>query len=111
MRLRMALVVDENGSLAARGAMRDILEILSCFAASAAILLGTSTSIAAQRQARSAQAVGPTELETQVLLDRANFSPGEIGYAASHGCVRLTNWDAARLAGLVTKGTAVVFEE
>ncbi len=37
--------------------------------------------------------------------------PGRIGYSASHGCVRLTNWDAARLAGLVKKGTPVVFEE
>jgi lipoprotein-anchoring transpeptidase ErfK/SrfK len=37
--------------------------------------------------------------------------PGEIGYSQSDGCVRLTNWDASRLAGLVTKGTRVVFEE
>jgi lipoprotein-anchoring transpeptidase ErfK/SrfK len=37
--------------------------------------------------------------------------PGRIGYSASHGCVRLTNWDATKLAGLVTKGTPVVFEE
>jgi lipoprotein-anchoring transpeptidase ErfK/SrfK len=37
--------------------------------------------------------------------------PGGIGRSASHGCVRLTNWDAARLAGLVAKGTSVVFEE
>ena len=37
--------------------------------------------------------------------------PGQIGYSASHGCVRLTNWDATRLAGLVSKGTPVVFEE
>jgi len=37
--------------------------------------------------------------------------PGEIGYSQSDGCVRLTNWDATRLAGLVTKGTRVVFEE
>jgi lipoprotein-anchoring transpeptidase ErfK/SrfK len=37
--------------------------------------------------------------------------PGRIGYSASHGCVRLTNWDAARLAGLVKKGTPVVFAE
>jgi lipoprotein-anchoring transpeptidase ErfK/SrfK len=37
--------------------------------------------------------------------------PGPIGYSTSHGCVRLTNWDATRLAGLVTKGTPVVFEE
>ncbi len=37
--------------------------------------------------------------------------PGEIGYSKSDGCVRLTNWDAIRLAGLITKGTRVVFEE
>jgi lipoprotein-anchoring transpeptidase ErfK/SrfK len=37
--------------------------------------------------------------------------PGRIGYTASHGCVRLTNWDAARLAALVKKGTPVVFEQ
>ncbi len=37
--------------------------------------------------------------------------PGEIGYSQSDGCVRLTNWDASRLAGLVTNGTPVVFEK
>jgi lipoprotein-anchoring transpeptidase ErfK/SrfK len=37
--------------------------------------------------------------------------PGTIGHSASHGCVRLTNWDATRVAGLVTKGTVVIFEE
>jgi lipoprotein-anchoring transpeptidase ErfK/SrfK len=35
--------------------------------------------------------------------------PGEVGRTASHGCVRLTNWDAARLAALVRPGTPVVF--
>ena len=35
--------------------------------------------------------------------------PGRIGHAESHGCVRLTNWDAATLANLVRKGTLVVF--
>ena len=37
--------------------------------------------------------------------------PGQIGHTASHGCVRLTNWDANRLAALVRKGTPVVFIE
>jgi|SRR5579864_4698823 len=37
--------------------------------------------------------------------------PGQIGRTTSHGCVRLTNWDALRLASLVTTGTPVVFEE
>lgn len=35
--------------------------------------------------------------------------PSEIGTAFSHGCVRLTNWDALTVAGLVRKGTGVVF--
>jgi lipoprotein-anchoring transpeptidase ErfK/SrfK len=36
--------------------------------------------------------------------------PGRIGYAQSHGCVRLTNWDAQRVAALVQPGTRVVFQ-
>ncbi len=35
--------------------------------------------------------------------------PTEIGKTASHGCVRLTNWDAAALGKAVKKGTPVVF--
>jgi lipoprotein-anchoring transpeptidase ErfK/SrfK len=38
-------------------------------------------------------------------------APEAIGHAQSHGCVRLTNWDAARLASIVHIGTPVVFEE
>jgi lipoprotein-anchoring transpeptidase ErfK/SrfK len=37
--------------------------------------------------------------------------PGRVGHAQSHGCVRLTNWDAVRVAALVRKGTRVLFEE
>jgi lipoprotein-anchoring transpeptidase ErfK/SrfK len=37
--------------------------------------------------------------------------PGTVGHTASHGCVRLTNWDASALADLVTTGTAVHFVE
>jgi lipoprotein-anchoring transpeptidase ErfK/SrfK len=36
--------------------------------------------------------------------------PGRIGHTESHGCVRLTNWDALRLASLVAPGTPVEFE-
>jgi lipoprotein-anchoring transpeptidase ErfK/SrfK len=36
--------------------------------------------------------------------------PSSIGATTSHGCVRLTNWDAARVASLVQPGTPVVFE-
>ena len=35
--------------------------------------------------------------------------PELIGKTASHGCVRLTNWDAAELATAVSPGTKVVF--
>ena len=37
------------------------------------------------------------------------LQPGRVGVAESHGCVRLTNWDAARVAALVKPGTPVVF--
>jgi len=36
--------------------------------------------------------------------------PQTIGRAESHGCVRLTNWDAARLAEMVSGSTKVLFE-
>jgi lipoprotein-anchoring transpeptidase ErfK/SrfK len=37
--------------------------------------------------------------------------PASIGRAESHGCVRLTNWDALKLAGMVKPGTTVIFTE
>ncbi len=36
--------------------------------------------------------------------------PSRIGRRESHGCVRMTNWDALRVARLVRVGTTVVFE-
>jgi lipoprotein-anchoring transpeptidase ErfK/SrfK len=36
-------------------------------------------------------------------------SPGKVSKAESHGCVRLTNWDAERVADRVGKGTQVAF--
>lgn len=38
-------------------------------------------------------------------------SPETIGRAQSNGCVRLTNWDAARLAQMVSASTKVEFRE
>ncbi len=37
--------------------------------------------------------------------------PSLVGHAESHGCVRLTNWDAAELAKIVAAGTPVIFRE
>ena len=36
-------------------------------------------------------------------------SPGKVSKAASHGCVRLTNWDAERVASQISKGARVDF--
>jgi lipoprotein-anchoring transpeptidase ErfK/SrfK len=36
--------------------------------------------------------------------------PANVGHTESHGCVRLTNWDAARVAALVKPGTPVHFQ-
>jgi len=37
--------------------------------------------------------------------------PSEVGKAASHGCVRLTNWDVRRLSATLTRGVPVNFIE
>jgi lipoprotein-anchoring transpeptidase ErfK/SrfK len=49
-------------------------------------------------------------------IDRPHYGlhgtpePSLIGHVTSHGCVRMTNWDAARVATLVRAGTRVVFQ-
>ena len=37
--------------------------------------------------------------------------PDSIGYASSHGCIRLTNWDAKEVAGRVSPGIKVEFTD
>ena len=37
--------------------------------------------------------------------------PSLVGHAESHGCIRLTNWDAAELAKMVGPGTPVILKE
>jgi lipoprotein-anchoring transpeptidase ErfK/SrfK len=37
--------------------------------------------------------------------------PSRVGHTQSHGCIRLTNWDAAELAGAVKRGTPAVLEK
>ena len=37
--------------------------------------------------------------------------PSSIGHTSSHGCVRLTNWDATTVAALIGKGAKVTFTE
>lgn len=37
--------------------------------------------------------------------------PGTIGHTQSHGCIRLTNWDASQLAAMVAPGTPAILKE
>lgn len=37
--------------------------------------------------------------------------PASVGHTSSHGCVRLTNWDATTVAALVGKGATVTFTQ
>ncbi|MBE7185951.1 MAG: L,D-transpeptidase family protein [Methylobacterium mesophilicum] len=52
-----------------------------------------------------------------IALDKPTYGihgtpePSRIGKAESHGCVRLTNWDAAELAKMVRKDVPVEFVE
>ena len=62
---------------------------------------------------------GPNNPVGAVWLDLAIESygihgtpePERVGKTFSHGCIRLTNWDAKDLAGMVSKGTVVEFKE
>ncbi|WP_315924987.1 L,D-transpeptidase [Mesorhizobium sp. SP-1A] len=52
-----------------------------------------------------------------IALDKPTYGihgtpdPSKIGKTASHGCVRLTNWDATELAKLVKPGVTVEFTD
>lgn len=52
-----------------------------------------------------------------IALSKENYGihgtsePATIGYGTSHGCVRLTNWDARFLAERVSAGVPVVFRD
>ena len=69
------------------------------------------------QDAKAKIAAGPNNPVGTVWIDinkphygiHGSPEPGRIGHAESHGCVRLTNWDAERVADLVRKGTQVVF--
>ena len=38
-------------------------------------------------------------------------APGKVGHAESHGCIRLTNWDAFELSHMVKPGTPAILKE
>ena len=51
----------------------------------------------------------PTGLATYFGL-HGTPEPSAIGQTESHGCIHLTNWDATKLARLVSPGTKVVLQ-
>jgi lipoprotein-anchoring transpeptidase ErfK/SrfK len=70
-------------------------------------------------QAKAKIAAGPNNPVGVVWIDlsKPNYGihgtpePSRIGKTHSHGCIRLTNWDAAELAHLVSAGTPAVLQE
>lgn len=70
---------------------------------------------AAPHHAKTRIAPGPNNPVGVVWIDinkehygiHGTPEPSQVGHVASHGCIRLTNWDAAELAGLVAKGVIV----
>jgi lipoprotein-anchoring transpeptidase ErfK/SrfK len=52
-----------------------------------------------------------------MALSEENFGihgtaePATIGYTSSHGCIRMTNWDAVFLANRIRTGVPVHFVE
>ena len=80
--------------------------------ASAAIFLGTANLIAAKRPAPSDRSIGPTELEMQVLLDRANFSSGEIdGKGGKNSREALAAFQAAHGLALGARSRKTLLQE
>jgi hypothetical protein len=64
---------------------------------------------------QAAERPRPDALAVQVALDRAGIhgtpEPQTVSRTQSHGCIRLTNWDAAKLAQMVRAGTPAVLQE
>jgi lipoprotein-anchoring transpeptidase ErfK/SrfK len=71
------------------------------------------------RHSKATLAAGPNNPVGVVLIDLSKEhygihgtpEPSRIGHVQSHGCVRLTNWDAATVAQFVKPGTVVIFRE
>jgi lipoprotein-anchoring transpeptidase ErfK/SrfK len=71
------------------------------------------------RHAKATLKAGPNNPVGTVWIDiskphygiHGTPEPSQIGHVESHGCVRMTNWDAQRVARWVRPGTPVLFEK
>lgn len=59
---------------------------------------------------RSPVGIAWIEINKNGIGIHGTSSPDTIGRSASHGCIRLSNWDAFKLYSMVPKGTRVVIE-
>jgi lipoprotein-anchoring transpeptidase ErfK/SrfK len=74
---------------------------------------------AADKGAKAAIRPGPNNPVGLVWIDLSKEhygihgtpEPSQIGHRTSHGCIRLTNWDAVELAGMVKPGVPAVLQE
>jgi lipoprotein-anchoring transpeptidase ErfK/SrfK len=72
-----------------------------------------------QRHTKARIAAGPNNPVGVVWIDlsKQNYGihgtpePAMIGKTQSHGCIRMTNWDAAELAKIVAPGTPAILQE
>jgi lipoprotein-anchoring transpeptidase ErfK/SrfK len=72
-----------------------------------------------ESQSKAKIAAGPNNPVGVVWIDlsKKNYGihgtpePSLVGKTSSHGCIRLTNWDAAELSHLVSAGTPAVLQE
>jgi lipoprotein-anchoring transpeptidase ErfK/SrfK len=75
---------------------------------------GTARRIA--KLLRSSFAMGMPSISVYIALTKPTYGlhgtpdPSKIDKNASHGCVRMTNWDANELAHLVKRGIVVRFK-
>ncbi len=51
------------------------------------------------------------DLEKETFGLHGSYDPHLVGKEQSHGCVRMTNWDAEELAGMVSEGVEVSFQD
>ncbi len=71
------------------------------------------------QQAKAVIPAGPNSPVGLVWIDiskphygiHGTSEPSQIGHTQSHGCIRLTNWDALELAGMVRLGIPVILKE
>jgi hypothetical protein len=85
--------------------------LLALFAASAAAPAHSQPAAQSDITAISVNAALPNGADDKDPSLHGTPDPEDIGKTLSHGCIRLTNWDALDLAAMARPGTVVKFED